>query len=312
MKSSETDPPSPYQLQADTLRTALSDPTINSFEHTINWPRLQALLPPARKVRSILDFGCGPGGFTQELAGMYPKAYVLGADISEAILPKQPDATDGHVRFVQWDGMVPQNFEARQALLDRFGTFDLVVAKMTMHYVQDNFSRMQGLWHLINPGVHLLFSVPHPMASGARLSAPYEGRRNGAGYIAEIGNTGVRAAMVHRTTGEWIARLKQLNDIAGYRTIIDEPAQAGIKKRLNILLCPQNTDVSGIISRIAHLEGRPAPAFKDRMLGALGLSRITVTKDSRGKATSEGCTGWLIKEGQILAQQQEAEYSWLI
>ncbi|HEY1835423.1 MAG TPA: class I SAM-dependent methyltransferase [Candidatus Saccharimonadales bacterium] len=76
----------PYEADPEMMRNGLEDPAVNVFEHQLNWPRLQLMLPDA--ARQVLDFGCGPGNFTEALAARYPEAEVIGVDVSEKILPK--------------------------------------------------------------------------------------------------------------------------------------------------------------------------------------------------------------------------------
>jgi 2-polyprenyl-3-methyl-5-hydroxy-6-metoxy-1,4-benzoquinol methylase len=65
----DTNRSNPYQTHPDELQAPLSDPEINRFEHEVAWPRFQVMLP--RKAHRVLDFGCGPGNFTEQLAERY-------------------------------------------------------------------------------------------------------------------------------------------------------------------------------------------------------------------------------------------------
>lgn len=95
----------------------------------IEWARpLRALAPeePAR----ILHAGCATGSQTVSLAHVFPRAEVVGVDVSEASLAiaraRLPRAMGGRLLFERADLTEP---------LDRFGLFDMAVSYGVLHHI---------------------------------------------------------------------------------------------------------------------------------------------------------------------------------
>jgi len=223
--------PSPYTIHADTLGPLLSDPTVNRFEHEVNWPCLKALLPPSRGIRTILDFGCGAGNITQELSNLYPKAQVIGADASTAMMPKT--SSTKRLSFTAWDG-TEKGFEASPVLQKLRAHVDLLIAKLALHYLDLNNlgSFLKSANHLISTRNCVVISLPHP--EGVVGIAD---RTRPATYTAEIGSTGFYSLMTYLPKKGYAGWLDEVDTLASvrHRSLIHEPRdRAGHKKRLNI------------------------------------------------------------------------------
>jgi SAM-dependent methyltransferase len=97
---------------------------------------------PAGSVRTILDFGCGRGAWTPILRQRFPRARIVGVDVSEAAVERAtadfPDAT-----FAAFDG--------DRAPYDD-GEFDLVFSYHVLEHVLSleataaEMSRLAGRW----------------------------------------------------------------------------------------------------------------------------------------------------------------------
>lgn len=223
---------SPYEDYPQGLGEMLSNPQINTSEHELYWPILEAMLPDT--ATSILDFGCGPGNFTELLAQKYPAAHVIGVDAVADILPQTSD----RVEYKTWSGDTPFPTADR---------FDLVVAKMVLHYLSD--AQLRRLTHHIIDALDtngiIAYSVPHPVDSSYFNIAKSDEwhRRNATGSIKRmIGSTGIEAAMYHRNTADWInifwSTLKERG--LKYTPAIDDAIydKSGNPKRLNVMLVP--------------------------------------------------------------------------
>lgn len=108
--------------------------------------------PPAR----VLDFGCGTGNLSSELASLGYQ--VTGCDISQAML-SQARLTAG-CSAVDWVGLPPSALLPFDA-----NAFDAVVASSVFEYLEDLDSSLQDLARVLKPGGVLLYTVPlssHP------------------------------------------------------------------------------------------------------------------------------------------------------
>lgn len=76
---------------------------------------------------SILDVGCGGGGFTRKLGQLYPKSDVLGIEISEpAIKYAQEQSRSSNVAFKYYNlADIPSK------------SYDLVIATLVCHHLSD-------------------------------------------------------------------------------------------------------------------------------------------------------------------------------
>lgn len=85
------------------------------------------------EAHSILDVGCGGGHFTIELAKQFPKAQVVGIDIShEAIAFARKKQQDANVRNVLFE--VPSSTELSYPP----NSFDIVTATLVCHHLKDD------------------------------------------------------------------------------------------------------------------------------------------------------------------------------
>jgi ubiquinone/menaquinone biosynthesis C-methylase UbiE len=100
----------------------------------------------------ILDAGCGSGPLMEALRGK--DAVVSGFDLSPAMveLARQRLGEDGDVRVADLGAPLPYPDDA----------FDLVVASLALHYVQDWNSALAELRRVLKPGGRLIVSIIHP------------------------------------------------------------------------------------------------------------------------------------------------------
>lgn len=171
------------------MKEALSSPDLNRSEHDVYWPALKKLLPSS--ARSVLDFGCGPGTYTEELASLYSRASVLGLDTARQILPANGDALYLSADVLTQPEAAP-------------GPFDLIVAKMVFHYVDEaDMSRLCiELVKRLEPGGVLVGSVPHPLNSARYLTNM--GTVASAQLIErEVAHSGMQSKMWHRPPYGW-------------------------------------------------------------------------------------------------------------
>src|SRR6476661_4354519 len=100
----------------------------------------------------ILDAGCGSGPFMEALSGH--DAVASGFDLSPAMveLARQRLGAEADVKVADLGAPLPYPDDA----------FDLVVASLSLHYVEDWASALAELRRVLKPGGRLVVSIIHP------------------------------------------------------------------------------------------------------------------------------------------------------
>ena len=133
-------------MAADYVADVEHSPYLALYEQ----PALRALLPPVTG-RRVLDAGCGAGRHSAWLAEQ--GADVVGLDASPEMLVRArarvPSGT-----FAVADLSEPLALED--------GAFDVVVASLVLHYLQDWGPTLRELRRVLRPGGTLVFSTHHP------------------------------------------------------------------------------------------------------------------------------------------------------
>jgi SAM-dependent methyltransferase len=242
---------SAYSHEPEHVGELLSDPTVNRNEHEIYWPRFRAMLPDTA-IR-VLDFGCGPGNFTFELATKYPSATIVGVDREPGLFSD----SQGNVTFLPWNGRLPLQGQEK---------FDLIVAKMVLHYLSDDELRAlaANFLRLLEPGGNVAYSVPHPEDSeqySTRKRTEWQWRNGTASISREVGSTGLTATMFHRNMGEWVQWIKRPMKEQGIDAslVIDDDIYdlEGRPKRLDIMHTQRGEEYSASLRRITEIAGMP-------------------------------------------------------
>ncbi len=160
------------------------------YEERINIPSIMSLLPGKRV--KVLDFGCGPGDFTSQLAKHFD---VVGADNSELMLRKAREKYK-NLTFVAWDGLtdLPKSYQP----------FDTIVTKLTLEFIEDLSSLAKCLFDSLVPKGSLVISVQHPLLAIAmhpEKKIPYWGTPK---FDVQIGTTGTTVTKIHRNLNDYI------------------------------------------------------------------------------------------------------------
>lgn len=164
-----------------------TSPQSNWYELAVNEDSVASLIPD--NIRSILDFGCGPGDFTAQLAN---EGYIAeGCDGSAAMidLARQKAA---QIPFFVWDGLSTSPMNKR---------YDAVVTKLTLHFVDDLDQLACHFCSVLNKNGVLVISVPHPFSTMTKTSGSYFQTTR---YDTEIGTYDMTVTMIHRSIQEYI------------------------------------------------------------------------------------------------------------
>jgi ubiquinone/menaquinone biosynthesis C-methylase UbiE len=84
------------------------------------------------EVQTVLDVGCGPGGWAREVAYQYPDIQVTGIDISQTVI----DYANGFVRVEGLDNAQFQIMDATQPLAFPDASFDVVNARLMVSFLR--------------------------------------------------------------------------------------------------------------------------------------------------------------------------------
>ncbi len=172
---------------------------------TIEQPLIRDLLGPAAGLR-ILDLGCGTAAFGRDLLAEGAARYV-GVDGSENMIAAAIEnltGTDGEVilhRVEDW------NYPA--------ATFDCVLARLVLHYIEDLPALCQQISKTLVPGGQFICSIEHPVITSCdRGWAP--GTQRQEWVVDDYFDTGVRVTTwlggtvqkYHRTVADYYQTLQ--------------------------------------------------------------------------------------------------------
>ena len=119
------------------------------FHELLNWPAFRALVPPAG--RRTLDLGCGEGRAGRQLSAGGHR--VAGIDSSPTLVGLAREE-GGYDELVCGDAT---------ELPWKAGTFDLAVAFMSLHDMDDMPAAVEEIARVLEPGGRLCLAIVHPL-----------------------------------------------------------------------------------------------------------------------------------------------------
>ncbi len=129
---------------------------------------LLALVDPVPRGR-VVDLGCGTGELTALLHQRVRAVETIGLDRSASMLAGSDRWRGDGVHFVQGDIEAFPNPDGSD------GSFDVIAANASLHWVDDQHGLLRRLTAALRPGGQLAFQVPsnfdHPSHTVARLVA---------------------------------------------------------------------------------------------------------------------------------------------
>jgi SAM-dependent methyltransferase len=126
-------------------------------------PAMLELLGEVRGL-SVLDAGCGPGLYAEELLARGAK--VVGVDQSAGMIERAKERLGDRAELHVHDLAQP---------LDRFAdeVFDAAVLALVIHHVDDRRALLRELFRVLRPGGRLVMSTHHPVQDWLRLGGSY-------------------------------------------------------------------------------------------------------------------------------------------
>jgi SAM-dependent methyltransferase len=117
-------------------------------------PAVLGLLPDLRGKR-VLDAGCGPGIYAEELLNR--GAEVVAVDVTPAFVRIAKERLGERATVLEWDLAQPLTFAED-------GEFDVVVSPLVLDYIEDWGSTLREFFRVLKDDGVLVFSVGHPWA----------------------------------------------------------------------------------------------------------------------------------------------------
>jgi SAM-dependent methyltransferase len=124
-----------------------------------------AVLALVRDVRGrwVLDAGCGPGLYAEELVAR--GAEVIGLDASRAMveLARKRLGSTARIEHADLNAPLPLADEG----------FDLIVCALAIHYVDDRAATLREFHRVLRPGGRVVLSTQHPTTDWMRKGGSY-------------------------------------------------------------------------------------------------------------------------------------------
>jgi SAM-dependent methyltransferase len=192
--------------------------------------------------RRVFDLGCGDAAIGRTLLDSGCRSY-LGIDASARMVEAAGDA------------LVGTTGEARRDTIEHFsatpGSFDLVISRMALHYVEDLDAALAACHDCVARGGRMVFTVVHPVITSHDARASDDEERTSwvvDDYFDEgprdVDWLGERVVWHHRTVERYIAsfqragfRLSALSECAPRRERFgDEDAELAHRRRIPLFL----------------------------------------------------------------------------
>lgn len=207
---------------------------------TLEKPVILELLGPVAG-RHVLDLGCGDAAFGRELLQQGAARYV-GIDGSRRMVEQARRSLAGtsgqvvHATVEDWDYPT--------------ATFDLVVARLVLHYLADLTALCAEVYSTLKPGGRFVFSVEHPVITSCDRGWPAGSLRQdwivdnyfgtGARVTSWLGSTVVK---YHRTVEDYFGTLQrasfvveQLREACPVREHFQDEATYHRRRRIPLFL----------------------------------------------------------------------------
>ena len=138
-----------WNEKAEAYSKMASSKHADAYEYEINFPSIIKLCP--QQANSVLDLGCGDGGFTKILSEKYDS--VIGADVSPKMI-KLAKLNCPNINFLVAD------LDNTLPIIHK--SFDLVIMKLVLMFVENLENVALKVSKITKSGSYIIISVPHP------------------------------------------------------------------------------------------------------------------------------------------------------
>jgi SAM-dependent methyltransferase len=185
-----------WEAEARAWAAWVRTPGHDAWHWRLNWPAFLGLLPPPGRL--TLDLGCGEGRGGVALRERGHR--VVGVDAAPTMIALAGE-TGAYAALHEADA-------AALPLPD--ASFDLVVAYMSLHDVEDLAGALRESARVLAPGGRLCAAIVHPLASahlGSEDEIPYFERRRYTDVVERDG-LGMAFHGIHRPLEDYVAALQ--------------------------------------------------------------------------------------------------------
>lgn len=138
-----------YQELADAYAERIDTKPHNAY---YDRPAMLALMPDVSGMK-VLDAGCGPGVYSEELVKR--GASVVACDVSDRMLERAADRLQNSVELKRVDLTQPLTMFTENE-------FDFVNAPLCLDYIEDWTSLFREFHRILKPGCLAIYSCGHP------------------------------------------------------------------------------------------------------------------------------------------------------
>ncbi len=114
---------------------------------------------------AVLDLGCGPGLYAEELVARGARR-VVGVDASAEMVRLARQRVPGPVDFRRHDLQTPMSWAED-------GEFDAALMPLVLHHLDDRVAALREVARVLRPGGRLVVSTHHPTGDWLRLGGSY-------------------------------------------------------------------------------------------------------------------------------------------
>ncbi|WP_300460781.1 methyltransferase domain-containing protein [Desulfobacula sp.] len=186
----------------------------NVFRKWLQNPE-KILRPYIQPGMSVMDFGCGPGFFTMEMAQMVGEGgKVFAVDLQEGMLQKLKEK----IRLTELENRI-QPHQCKESGIGVSESLDFVLAFYVVHEVPDQEAFFHELKSIVQPGGKVLVAEP-PFHVSKKVFHKCLQKARKAGFNVEKGPSVVLSKTALLSTDQYACSKKEKQDNSSNQSII--------------------------------------------------------------------------------------------